>query len=423
MNKKLLFLFLSLQTTLFSYEPSNLFRPHDVDFRLYEWKNNDLRFGALVEDGDANKSRNWDSDKVNTLQIYNPQESSIGMLLGAPRNSRIDKLAKSLGVSSATITQDDYRGRFNLTGDFKATNYTFFTRYKLPINIEGLFELALFVPLKSIEFHNICWSDQTRDILSADKEFKESISGRLEQAALDLGSLDVNANGFSKSGLGDISLILSWQKDYKQLKKILKMVRVNASVGVTIPTGEKKDVDQALAQPLGNDGAWGIPASIGLDLNFVYNLRAGINIDILGLFDTTDTYRMKTSTHQTDFLLLHKGEATKSQGTSWQFTLFGQAKRLFAKGLSGMVSYHFFKHDEDRLTPKSYNFDHSIVNSAESLKEWAHHNFVFRLSYALHGWESDKSFKPQISIFYKLPIAGKRSITCKSIGGQISFSF
>lgn len=421
-NKILLTLVFSIFTSqaLLSFSPTNFFRPYEVDYQATDWKHSNFRFGAAVEYGDTDECRDWDENKKNVLQIYNCHESSIAMLLGSPKGSRIDRLAKSLGVSSATVTANDDRGRFLVTGEYKAWDLTFFGKYKLPINLDGTFELAVYVPYRSKEFYNISWCDQTLDVLSSDKEFKDLVSSKIAAKAKELGCLDINENGLKQEGLGDISVILGWNQDFRQDKQYLKSVRINASVGVTIPTGEKRDVDQSLSLPLGNDGAWGIPASLGLDLDFVQNISAGLDLSLLGVFDKTGIYRMKTSTKQTDFLLLHKGEATRSQGVCWKFTLFAQAKKIVS-GVSGMVSYHFVKHDEDRFHPKSYDFNKTIANSAQGLREWSAHSFVFRLGYDPFGARS--AIKPHISLFYKLPVAGKRAILADTFGGQVGFEF
>lgn len=254
----------------------------------------------------------------------------------------------------------------------------------------------------------------------AAREFKDAVSGKLAEKARELGSLNINENGWKESGIGDIAILLHWCKDFKQQKEYLKSVRVNTHLGLTIPTGKKQDIYQALSLPLGNDGAYAIPFSLGLDLDFVQNISAGVDLSILGHFDKTRTYRMKTAKEQTDFLLLNKGIATKSQGVTWKFTLYGQAKKIF-KGLSGMVSYHFVKNDETRLHPKSYDFNHAIVNSAQSLKEWSTHSFVFQAGYDPFGKKG--SFKPHISAFYKLPVAGKRAILAHTFGGEIALTF
>ena len=420
---KLTLLFATTSLSLSPYAATTFFRPHDVDFRLGEWKHNNSRIGYLNEYGKTTNGRNWDCNKVNVMQIYNEKESSIGMLLGAPKDSQTDKLAKSLGVSESTITEDDNRGRFIVTGEYEEFSTTFFSKYKLPINLAGIFELDIFVPVKSMKFNNVCWEDQTKDAVSADKEFKEDVSGQLEAKVLELGGLDINASGWKRNGIGDISLLLGWQRDFDQQKQYIKNVRINAHCGVTIPTGEKKDEDQSLFLPFGNDGAWAIPMSLGLDIDFIKSVRAGVNLDLLVSFNTTRIFRMKTSTYQTDFLLLNKGKAAKTQGPTWQFSLYTQAKRIFNK-FSATVSYHFLKHDTDRLFPKTYDFDYNIVNTAQSLQEWNTHFFTFRTSYAPWGIDTKSSVKPQISFFYKLPIVtGRRVITAPTWGAQLALSF
>jgi hypothetical protein len=404
-----------------AYAPTNFDRPYEVDFRLYDWENSKFRLGAEVEYGDSKRGFNSNEKKCNVLQIYNPQESSVGMLLGAPKGSTTEALARSLGIGSGNGTNDGYRGQFNVKGKYEETDCTFFSRYKLPINLDGTFYVSLFVPCKKIEYKDVTWIDQTKDILQEDRDFKEVVSSKLEQQAHDLGDLDINTDGWKKSGLGDIALMLGWRKDYQQEKKeYLNSVQINAQIGVTIPTGAKKDVDQSLSMPLGNNGAWGIPAILGLDLNFIKHIQAGVELSFLGLFTKSGMYRMKTSRLQTDYLLLNKGEASLDQGVTWKFTLFTKADKIFDH-LSAMVSYHFVKHDDDRLSPKSEQFDASIVNSAESLKEWTTHSFVFELAYDI--CRSKSKIKPQISAFFKQPVTGKRAIVSQTIGGQIGCSF
>lgn len=408
---------------LTAYPPTTFYRPHDIDFRMFEWTHNNLRTGVSSEFGRTDECRDFDENKRNVLQLYNEKEASLAMLLGAPVGSNIDLLAKSLGVSSAIASSDSNRGKFILTGRFKGYDVTAFAKYKLPIKLIGTFELGLFVPIKNMDLYDISWKDQTLDVLVADKEFKDAVSSQLAAKATELGNLDINTGGWNKTGLGDAALILGWQKDFQQHKDYLKNVRINAKVGVSIPTGIKQEIDQSFSFPLGNDGAWGMPLGIGLDLDFVHNVRAGIEFDLLYLFDNTQTYRMKTSIYQSDFLLLHKSEATKSFGTTWHFNLFIQLKKL-AKYFSGSINYQFLKKDEDTLSPKSYDFNRSIVNTAESLKEWSTQQFVFRANYDIFGVDAaNKSVKPQLSFFYKLPIEGKRAIIAHTFGGMLSVNF
>lgn len=411
-------------STLLSYAPTNFYRPHDVDFRLFEWGKESFRIGALVEYGSTSDCRDWDENKENVLRMYNPHQSSLAMLWGAPKGSCIEKLAIKHTPAQGQATDTCERGRFDLVGSYEEWTCTAFLKYKLPLkSLPGIFQIDLFIPIKSMQYNGVSWTDRTENVLSADQAFKEEISSKLAAQAQALGNLDINQNGWSETGLGDTFLLLSWHQNFKQLdKEYLKNVNVNARIGISIPTGKEKDENKALALSLGNDGAWGIPIGLGLNLDFVYNMHAGIELDFLGFFDHTKVYRMKTSKHQTDYLLLQKGNATKTQGASWRFNLYGQTKH-FLDHFGARVSYHFLKHDEDRLSPKSNDFDYNIINSAQSLKEWSSHTFSFELSYDLFNRKSSQSIKPQINLFYKLPIGGKRAILAHTFGGQISFNF
>ncbi|MFH0898094.1 MAG: hypothetical protein V1855_00785, partial [bacterium] len=187
-------------------------------------------------------------------------------------------------------------------------------------------------------------------------------------------------------------------------------------------TGEEKDEDRAFSMPLGNDGAWAIPFGIGLELDFIYHIRLGLDADFVAILDKDRSRRMKTSRDQTEFLLLNKGEATKEYGLLWQFHVFAQIVDIL-KGLSVKVGYQFVKHDEDRLVPKNNDFDYTVVNSAHSLEEWNVHNIVFSLNYDAFKSSPRWKIAPQFSVFYKLPVAGKNVIDAQTFGGQLALRF
>jgi hypothetical protein len=201
-----------------------------------------------------------------------------------------------------------------------------------------------------------------------------------------------------------------------------------AKVGASIPTSKEKNEDRAFSMPLGNDGAWGLPVGFGLELDFVHNIKAGLDADFLVLFDKKRTRRLKSDFEQTEILLLNKGVATKEHGLMWQFHLFVQAYHIY-KGLSAKFAYQFVKHDDDRLVPSGNDFDFSIVNSANSIKEWTNHNLIFSLNYDLFTKrrhcqdEYSSSVTPQFHLFYKVAVGGKNVIDTSTIGGQWGIHF
>ena len=188
-----------------------------------------------------------------------------------------------------------------------------------------------------------------------------------------------------------------------------------------MPTAEKKNIDNAFSIPLGNDGAWGIPLGAGLGLDFEHHIRLGGDVEFVVFLNETHVRRLKTDYNQTEILLLNKGNTTLDAGLTWKFNLFLQAYRVW-KSLSFKIAYEYIKHDSDKLSEKTDTFNYDIINSANSLKEWNTHNLIFQLNLDFFKW--GKIFaKPQMSLFYKLPLTGKNVINSQNIGGQIGFNF
>ena len=191
---------------------------------------------------------------------------------------------------------------------------------------------------------------------------------------------------------------------------------------MSFPTGDEKNEDNALLFSLGNDGAWGLPLGAHLDLDFNRYVRSGIEVNYLGLFDKKKVRRLKTDLDKTDFLLLHKGEATRSYGPRWKFTFYVQLQP-FIRGVSLMAAYQFLKAEPDTLYPQSNDFIHSIVNTAQTLKEWNIHSSVFQFNFDTSVFKSMRWFKPRFSVFAKLPFMGRRSLMVDTFGGQVSLAF
>jgi hypothetical protein len=402
---------------------TNFYRVHDIDFKSFEWEQKRFKIGAFAEYGSSSQCRDWDENKTNILKMYSAYQSSFAMLLGAPKGSDLYKIALKHSPSQAPATADSKRGRFDINGTYQEFNCAVFGKYKLPIkSLPGNFDLGLFVPFKVIHIKDVSWVDQTENVLVADLAFKDEVSDQLSNFARTYGNLNVNQTGWNKAGIGDMVLMLSWNRNFKQVdKEYLKNVKLISQLGISIPTASEKDEDQSLAKPLGNDGAWGVPLRAGLHLDFIHNFCAGIEFDFFGSFATGKVRRLKTENSQTDFLLLSKGDTTKMYGPAWRFHLFAQANDIIG-GLGATIGYQFLKNDADRLSPKSNDFSYNIINSAESLKEWNAHNLVFAVNYTPCKC-LDRSFTPRFNLFYKLPLTGKRAVMASTFGGQLSVTF
>lgn len=409
-----------------AFAPTNFFVPYDPNLRLPSVQDETFRLGLNLEYGSAHSGRNWDGHKANVLQLYDATEATLPMLMNptttlTASHAEVATLLQKWTAAPTYPNDDGIRGHIAFTGEFSQIDATLCGSYNLPLQLEtGQISLDGYLPLRNTEVKNIEFVDQTKRIMNADLMVHEDLTDNLATRLTELGDIDIHHS--SLSGIGDLVIMLNWHNVYNQNNESLKNVELFGKIGLSIPTGQQRKVDKVFSIPLGNDGAWGMPMGLGIALEYDYNIRLGADVDFLILFDKTKTRRLKTEEHQTDFLLLNKGKATKDHGLTWKFNLYAQGYR-FWRGLSTKATYEYIKHDDDRLTAKSDEFSYHVINTATSLKEWNTHALIFSLNYDfIH--ECEKSgIIPQVNIFYKLPIAGKRVINPETFGGQIAVNF
>lgn len=404
------------------YAPVNFNKPFDIIFRNERWLNKKgkvypLTIGTQLEFGDTRRARNVSSDTVNVLERYQNTQSSIAMLYGAESGSSIDNLLGQI----ANATDDGIRGNFRLNGEYEEFAYTFLAQYNFEFDsIPGKFDVAAYIPFRDVKVSNVTWTDRTLAISRSDLDVEEFLTNDIVSLASSLGDLDLNS--WSRHGIGDVSLMFRWHEDFKQLRRNIKNVRLTGRVGFLFPTAAEKDENKAFSLPLGSDGAFGMPVSAAMDLWFKHTLKCGLEIEYLKLFDNTRIRRLKTDTRQTDFLLLNKGLARKRNGSTWKFNLNLGAYH-FLRGLSAAVNYQYLMHNDDKLRSRSNTFSDSIINSAESLKEFNFHNFVFQFNYDFFKDYKEFIIRPQLMFFYKVPVAGRRVILPDTFGFEFVLNF
>jgi hypothetical protein len=427
MNKKILLgLLLVSAQALQAFAPTSLFKPWDPNFRLEPRDKNPFRIGMNVEYSTGNEGRNGESKSANVLQLYEATQATIPMVMNA-QNQDAGRLLRALGAAAPGMPLDDgTRGHVAVTGDYNQLDTTFHARYDLPVHnlIPGHLGLSVAVPVRHAEVKNVKSTDKTPSLYAVDYAVQNQLStpATLKKLAKDLGGLDLS--NWSQTGVGDTAIMFDWSNHYEQDKEGLESVEFLLKLGVSVPTAQSRDEDKAFSLALGNDGAWSMPIGMGLNLDFKHHVRFGGEFELEAIFKHSKTRRMLTEAHQTRFLLLNKGDATLDSGLSWKFNLFLQAFRFYG-GLSGKVAYQYFKHDDDRLTPKLNQFDSTIVNSAKWLNEWNMHNVVFQLNWDAGCCQATRNWPvaPQLSLFYKLPITGKNVINPHSFGGQLALNF
>jgi len=416
MLKKILLLFtflvLSLEHSAYCMFPINLFRRYDINFKTDRWPCERFEFDLLFEDAVKVQGRNSDNKEVNILQIWNKDQNALTMLRGFNPDSAIGKFAKQFNE----VNDDGVIGHFCPKANLKAMDFLITGQYYLPHD----FCFSLCLPFYSMRLEDVTFTDLTKDITPNDKLVKDKLTNDITKLVKDLGGL--NLTGWKRTGIGDMVALMEWTKNFPQDKEYLKNVTLCTRLGLTIPTGLKRDEDQLFSIPFGNDGSWGILFGGGLDLLFGRYLKFGLDAEFLQLFGTTRDRRIKTDMDQTDLLFLAKTKTFREIGFTQRFNLYAQANK-FIKGLSFRFAYQYIKHGEDKLWLFNNCFSDAVANSAESLQNWTIHQLLFDLNYDfINDFECPKVV-PNISLFYKMPFNGRRAVLCSTVGIAFSLSF
>lgn len=386
------------------WEP--LVRPDYNSSRMFQ-------FYSLVEAGYDQLGLNADGGHVNTLQIYSCDQNALKMLSGFPESSCIGQ--KRIQVDAE---DNGVRGHFNVCGDLKLLAAFSFN---LRCFFTDSFSVGFYFPFLSMRLKDVCWRDLTGDIDEQDFRVHELLTDHFFSNVCKLGGLDLG--GWHRTGPGDATIMLEWYRDFRQNKPMLKNVRINWRVGVTMPTGLRADEDKLFAIPFGYDGAFSIPYGLGLDITLAKHLRVGVDVQLTHIFDNTRLRRIKTDLEQTEFLLLQKVCAHKDWGMVQRFDLYVELYR-FLSGLSAKVGYQYLKQGDSTLSFGCNEFSPKIASTAQSLQDCTMHLLIPKINYDLQAnLGSDCPVRPQIGFFGRFPFNGKRVALVSTLGVALSIDF
>ncbi len=392
--------------SIFSMSTIKLHEP----FIASKWKkDSSFQFSINGYASFDDRAYNDDGDKVNVLRVFDADQNALQMLNGFASSSDIGQLNVLINAND-----DGTRGHFLLDGNLDDYVLGFSGRLCLPES----FSISLDMPFHHRKLHNVVWQEQTKSLTAADIRLKENLTNDFFAKVKTLsGGLDLE--GWQRSGLGDITMLLNWNPDFQQPKPILKNIRLNLRSGLSFPTGKKKNEDKVLAFAFGNDGALGLLFGAGLDATLGSFACIGLDVELTHLFGNKKNRRIKTNEKQTELLLLQKAYSFKDYGLTQKFNLYAQWN--IVKTLSLKIGYQFIRHGDDRLSLFSQDFSESIANSAISLEEWTMHNIFIVTSYSCNKLHN--KINPSIKLFAQLPFNGKNSVQLSRLGIQLSINF
>lgn len=393
----------------------NILRPYDVMIRPPLKKGSMIQMAFMAEHGFNDHGYNGCGDRVNVLQIWNGDQDAIKMLEGFDATSDKGLLAIRLRADGAN--DDGIRGHFKVTGDLHTDSFAVTSHY----NFLDAWFLTAYLPIYNMTLKNVQWVNQTQNVSAGDQSVKDNLTNHFFTNVATLGD-GLYLGNWSRTGIGDLVLMMDWAQDFYQYKPLLKNTRVNWRLGFNLPTGLREDEDKIFARPFGFDGAFGLIFGFGLELTYGCYVKLGGDVELTQLFGNTRCRRIKTNAEQTDLLLLAKTQVYRNYGLQQRFNLWGQLFNIGGFGLK--VGYQYLKRGEDSFALRSPLYSANIANTARSLESWTVHNAIVDATYdfSVH-LKSEAPVKPYISLWSRVPFNGDRSAAGPTIGGLAAIDF
>ncbi len=411
--KQLLPLLIILSTNSYTFY-INLLSPYDTLIRSRYDLGYRVNLTAMGEYGFKPIVFNNKGTIDSPLHIWQPDINGLAMLEGAIPNSAIAQLRNMLQAYD-----NGTRGHLQTDGQFErycmlgfTGRYFFFSDWFMEVDL----------PIYHTQLGAITLQDQTVQKTAADIRVKNYLTNNFTTLVKTLGEgLDITG-GWKRTGCGDCTVLINWFRDFPQRKVILKNARVNWRLGAALPTGLKEDIDLVLAGPYGNDGAFGLPFGVGLDLDLVGHLRFGLDVQLTHLFGNTRTRRIKTNIGQSEIVLLATAPAYKDFGLIQRLNMYVGAYQI-AHCFSLIVGYQYWKKDRDQLTVCSNDYSTLIANTARSLEEKTWHQIIINAQYDGAYHFSDHCIRPYVSLFGRIPFNGKNTLLNHTVGFVCAIDF
>lgn len=370
-----------------------------------------LQASMFVEHGYGTTGYDDDGHSVNALRIWNNDQNALKMLEGFDPASEIGQLRIQIGAND-----DGTRGHFTLRGDL---DYRFGIGLGAVASLPCDFSLSAYLSFYQLKLHNVLWENKTLNITADDARVRAYLTDDFFAHVRTLGRLELD--GWTRSGIGDLTCMAEWRRNFEQKKDFLQNVQLGARIAAIFPTGKKSDEDKIFALAFGNDGAFGGLIGADLLLTVANYLRLGVDVELTHLVSSTRERRIKTHINQTEFLLLQKALALRDYGLTQRFNLSAELHRFFG-GLSVKAGYQFLRHGDDTYTVCDNKFSSNVASSAASLQEWTLHNLFLIVSYDGSHDECARTHH-YVSAFIKMPFNGQYAVGFKTIGMVFALDF
>jgi hypothetical protein len=167
--------------------------------------------------------------------------------------------------------------------------------------------------------------------------------------------LSIDYTGLTDTTAEDTSIEMYWRKPYVMKDKEGDHVVTTipyVSVGVTLPTAQKRKIGRLIDMPMGNDGFYGVTGTAEVNFDFPGMVQVGGGVK-LTLFNDDDIGKQHVPSHKNQQgFYPWKASVTKRPGPLVTAYLTMKAEH-FVDYLTCYMNYIFVSHDKDSITISS----------------------------------------------------------------------
>lgn len=411
-----------------TYTALGMFVPYDINIKLKKPAAKNLEFTILGEKsykvtGYATNAREDETFVVDVLQIYEPAQNVVSMYQGfddtgavvqtltTPFTQLLDSIAGGPGGGVSNVQN----GIYIPTGTLSCGQLSFGLTYGLG---QG-FYISTFLPVCFAKLCDVKWTYGGDSILFANAQIQTQLIDAFTQDSLTY--FNLNVGNWTQRGIGDLTILAEWQRDFPQRKTVLKNVQANVRIGLSFPTGVPVNENVIMPVPFGADGAFGIPLGGGLGLTLGSIAECGFNGQFWFFLSNEKNRRIQTFPTQTSLLFPIVTKTYKEFAVLQNFNLYAQiysgCKRFSAKGL-----YQHWRRQKEKIFAFDSKINFDVINNAVSIDEFTRHQFALFGIYSPRKGDFERII-PQFEIFWKSSFGGTRAAIASTYGAQFSLIF
>jgi hypothetical protein len=250
-----------------------------------------------------------------------------------------------------------------------------------------------------------------------------------------LAELGLACNHVQQAGMGDVEAYLRWNDYYTYCFK-LRSLEYAIRLGVLIPTGVTRQINQPASVPFGGNGHWGVYGSGDVEFEVKEDWKIGVLLRISKRFSRTADERMPvaripTTTNQTipsdpQIFGVLVGPAEVNPGFTEIFSAYAEWEGI-RDGLGARLQYTLINHNPDQWTDK--RVDQTVPSNLEQVSHrsaWASEYLTISAFYDFDKLSAQRCYRPIVRGAWDIPftlLVGHRFVHSYKVSLGLEFSF